>query len=137
MSGTIYIVDDDKDFLEMEKSILLSQGYTVAGFSDPRTALAALREHAQGGQKGDPPGLLITDLMMNQLDAGFTLARAVKSEPGLAGLRVIIVSAVSSQKGFDFRPQGAADLEAMGADAFFDKPVTPDAFLGKVKDLVR
>jgi CheY-like chemotaxis protein len=136
MPGTIFIVDDDRDFLEMEKSILSTQGYQVAGFSDPREALAALRAQGQG-PPGSVPGLLVTDLMMNQLDAGFTLARAVKSEPGLAGIPVIIVSAVSSQKGFDFRPRSALDLQAMGADAFFDKPVAPEAFLAKVRELLR
>jgi CheY-like chemotaxis protein len=133
MPGTIYIVDDDGDFLEMERSILEAHGYQVAGFSDPREALSALRT----GSAGTPPGLLVTDLMMSRLDAGFTLARAVKSEPGLAGLPVIIVSAVSSQKGMDFRPRSASDLQAMGADAFFDKPVTPEAFLSKVRELLR
>ena len=131
MPATIYVVDDDRDFLEMEKSILLTQGYAVEAFTDPRVALAALRGRPAG------PGLLVTDLMMNQLDAGFTLARTVKSEPGLEGLPVIIVSAVSSQKGFDFRPRGPADLQAMGADAFFDKPVAPGDFLAKVRELLR
>ncbi len=105
----------------------------MEGFSDPRAALAALR----GRLPGSVPGLLVTDLMMTQLDSGFTLARALKSEPRLAGIPVIIVSAVSSQKGFDFQPRSAEDLAAMGADAFFDKPVAPGVFLAKVKELLR
>ena len=135
----VYLVDDDKDFLEMEKSILQSAGYTVAAYSDPQAALEAMRGRAaqdRGAPPGASPGLLVTDLMMNRLDAGFTLARTVKAEPALAGIRVVVVSAVSSQKGFDFRPRHAADLEAMGADAFFDKPVQPAAFLAKVKELL-
>jgi CheY-like chemotaxis protein len=129
---TIFLVDDDKDFLEMERSILASQGYAVACFSDPRAALAALR----AGAPQDGPALVITDLMMEELDAGFSFARAVKNEPGLAGVPVIIVSAVASQKGFDFRPRTQADLAAMNADAWFDKPVAPDALLAKVKELM-
>ena len=49
---------------------------------------------------------------------------------------MIIVSAVASQKGFDFQPRTAADLAAMGADAFFDKPVAPQVLLAKVKELL-
>ena len=130
---TIFLVDDDHDFLEMEKSILTSRGYAVACFTDPQAALAALR--ARG--PGDAPGLLITDLMMKTLDSGFSLARALKAEPASAGVPVIIVSAVASQKGFDFRPRTPADLAAMNADAFFDKPVAPEALLAKVKELLR
>jgi hypothetical protein len=43
---------------------------------------------------------------------------------------------VASQKGFDFRPRTAADLAAMNAEAFFDKPVSPQAFLARVKELL-
>ncbi|MGA2481006.1 MAG: hypothetical protein ABSG63_19860, partial [Spirochaetia bacterium] len=79
---------------------------------------------------------VVTDLMMSALDSGFTLARALKNDPRLAGIPVIIVSAVSSQKGFDFHPRTAEELEAMGAVAFFDKPVAPLALLSKVKELL-
>jgi CheY-like chemotaxis protein len=130
---TVFLVDDDADFLEMQRRILEHAGCTVASFRDPQAALAALR--AQG--PGRTPALVVTDLMMGSLDAGFSLARAVKEEPGLAGVPVIVVSAVASQKGFDFRPRSAADLSAMNADAWFDKPVDPAAFLAKVEELVR
>jgi CheY-like chemotaxis protein len=131
-AATILLVDDDKDFLELERRILESRGYRVVCFSDPRAALAAL--HA-GGQPVTPD-LVVTDLMMTSLDSGFTFARALKVDPRTAGIPIIIVSAVSSQKGFDFKPRTAADLEAMGADAFFDKPVAPEALLDKVKELL-
>jgi CheY-like chemotaxis protein len=129
---TILLVDDDKDFLELERRILESRGYRVVCFSDTRAALAALNARPQTVK----PALVVTDLMMTGLDSGFTFARALKADPRTAGLPVIIVSAVSSQKGFDFRPRTAADLAAMGADAFFDKPVAPEALLDKVKELL-
>jgi len=127
---TILLVDDDKDFLELERRILESRGYHVTCFSDAMAALAALHT--------DPvtPSLVVTDLMMTRLDSGFTFARALKADPRTARLPVIIVSAVSSQKGFDFKPRTAADLQAMGADAFFDKPVAPEALLAKVQELL-
>ena len=129
----VYLVDDDRDFLEMEAAILSAGGYRTRSFSEPREALAALVS-ADGEQR---PSLLVTDLMMKSLDAGFTLARAVRSDPRLSDIPIVIVSAVASQKGFDFRPRTAEDLAAMNAEAFFDKPVQPAAFLAKVKELVR
>jgi CheY-like chemotaxis protein len=131
MAG-IFIVDDDRDFLELQERMLSSQGYRVTCFSTPDAALAALRAAGEA----EMPGLVVTDLMMSALDSGFSLARAMKSDPRLARIPVIIVSAVASQKGFDFRPRTAADLAAMNADAFFDKPVSPQAFLARLKELL-
>jgi CheY-like chemotaxis protein len=132
-SPLVYLVDDDRDFLEMEAAILAAGGFRTRSFSESREALAALSS-ADGDQR---PSLLVTDLMMKSLDAGFTFARAVRSDPRLSDIKIIIVSAVASQKGFDFRPRTSEDLEAMNAEAFFDKPVPPAAFLAKVKELAR
>jgi CheY-like chemotaxis protein len=132
-SAVIFLVDDDRDFLELEQSVLAANGYTVMCFSDPQSALAAMSAQYEPGC----PALIVTDLMMKSLDAGFTFARAVKANPRFADVPVIIVSAVASQKGFDFRPATDADLAAMGADAFFDKPAPPEALLAKVKELLR
>jgi CheY-like chemotaxis protein len=128
----IFLVDDDKDFLEMEQAILAAGGYRTRCFSESGEALAALAS----APAGDRPSLLVTDLMMKSLDAGFTFARTVRSDPRFAGIPLIIVSAVASQKGFDFRPRTRDELAAMNAEAFFDKPVPPAAFLARVKELV-
>jgi two-component system phosphoglycerate transport system response regulator PgtA len=128
----IVLVDDDRDFLEMNASVLASRGYAVRCFSDPHEALAAIRS----GEPGTRPSLVITDLMMKALNSGFSFARSQRADPRFAGVPVIIVSAVASQKGFDFHPRSPADLAAMHADAFFDKPVDPAALLAKVEELL-
>jgi len=130
---TIFLVDDDHDFLELEKSILESRGYRVIPFSDPQAALAALNACAPQ----ERPALVVTDLMMKALDSGFSFTRALKSDPRFSDIPVIIVTAVSSQKGFDFHPRTPADLAAMNAEAFFDKPVSPEALLAKVEELLK
>jgi CheY-like chemotaxis protein len=124
----IVLVDDDADFLEMNESVLESGGYAVSCFADPRAALAAMT--------ADPPALLVTDLMMSALDAGFSLARAVKSAPGLAHVPIVIITAAASRAGFNFHPRTPEDLAAMHADAFFDKPVAPDQLIAKVEELL-
>ncbi|MGA2763740.1 MAG: response regulator [Spirochaetia bacterium] len=131
--AVIYLVDDDADFLELEKSIFESQGYEVSCFSDPRSALAALAARPQDGRRL----LAVCDLMMRAMDSGFSFARAIKTDSRFSAIPVIIVSAVSSQKGFDFHPRSPADLAAMHADAFFDKPVSPQALLAKTEELLR
>jgi CheY-like chemotaxis protein len=128
MSKLIMLVDDDRDFLEINRGLLEARGYRVACFSDPDEALAAL--------KRERPDLVLTDLMMKNLDSGFSLARALKNERALAGIPVILVTAVASQRGFDFNPRTREELAAMNAEAFFDKPVSPVALLAKVQELL-
>ncbi len=122
----ILLVDDDRDFLEQNRGVLAARGYRVAGFSDPGEALRAA--------EGEPPDLVVSDLMMKALDSGFTLARAIKGR--FPRVPVILVTAASSQRGFNFNPRGPEDLAAMNADAFFDKPVDPAALIAKVQELL-
>ena len=72
--------------------------------------------------------------MMDRLDAGFSLARTLKE--CFAGVPVILVTAASVQRGFDFRPRGEVDLAAMNADAYFDKPVDPAELVARVAGLL-
>jgi len=124
----ILLVDDDVDFVEMNRRILEAKGYRVEAAYDAEEALAkmaALRPH-----------LVITDLVMKTLDAGFSFARRIKEDPQLRGVRVIMVTSVTSSMGLDFRPRTPEDLAAMHADAYFDKPVAPQALLAKVQELL-
>jgi two-component system response regulator GlrR len=126
MRRSILLVDDDRDFLEMNRSVLEARGYQVRCAADPRTALAAA--------ESERPDLVVTDLMMDRLDAGFSLARSLKER--FAGLPIVLVTAASVQRGFDFRPRGAVDLAAMHADAYFDKPVDPVALMARIAELL-
>jgi len=124
----ILLVDDDVDFVEMNRHVLEAGGYRVEAAYDAEEALgkmAALRPH-----------LVITDLIMKTLDAGFSFARRVKEDPQFRAVRVIIVTSVTSTMGMDFRPRTPEDLAAMHADAYFDKPVAPQTLLAKVRELL-
>jgi CheY-like chemotaxis protein len=124
----ILVVDDDVDFLESTRVILRSGGYEVVGCYDPDSAWAALQaRHVD---------LVITDLMMTSLDAGFSLAQKIRHDPRLACVRVIVVTSASSASGFDFHPHSPEDLKQMSADAFFDKPLTRAALLSKIQELL-
>jgi two-component system alkaline phosphatase synthesis response regulator PhoP len=126
MAKLILLVDDDLDFLELNHGVLAAAGFRVACFSDPEAALqAAERER---------PDLVVSDLMMKALDSGFSLARALRGR--FPRVPVILVTAASSQRGFNFSPRGREDLAAMNADAYFDKPVAPAALIAKVKELL-
>ena len=124
----ILLVDDDPDFLDLVQDILDGRGYRVTRASSPSEALAAIEK--------ETPDLIVTDLMMSSLDSGFALAGRLREDPRFAGIPVIVATAVAKKLGVSFLPREAGDLEAMKADAYFEKPLDFDAFLAKIADLL-
>jgi CheY-like chemotaxis protein len=124
----ILIVDDDYDFLEINRMILERAGYRVVTASEPGEALAKM--------ESEKPDLVITDLMMTDLDSGFSFSRTIKVDPRFTDLPVIISTSVSSALGLDFRPRSSDEMSQMNVDAYFDKPLDARQLLGKVAELL-
>ncbi len=124
----ILIVDDDFDFLEINRIILERAGYRVLVATNPDEAHARI--------EAEVPSLVITDLMMDSLDAGFAFSAALKDDPRTAEVPIIISTSVTSQLGLDFRPRSEDDLRKMRVDAYFDKPLEARALLAKVAELL-
>jgi len=124
----ILIVDDDYDFLEINRFILEGAGYRVVTATNPAEAMQRVADAV--------PDLVITDLMMTSIDAGFAFSAQLKDDPHTAGVPIIISTSVSSQLGLNFRPESDEDLAKMRVDAYFDKPIDAEALLAKVKELL-
>ena len=127
-AALILIVDDDYDFLEINRLILERAGYRVITAAEPKQALLRMEQ-----QK---PDLVMTDLMMTSLDSGFYFARTIKEDPRYAGIPVIIATSVSSALGLDFRPRTAEDKAQMHVDAYFDKPIDPKKLLATIAEFL-
>lgn len=124
----ILLVDDDADFIEINRHVLEAAGYSVLPCHDVQGAMTAL-----ASQHVD---LVLTDLMMKSLDSGFEFAKALKADERLRGIPIIMATSVTSQMGLDFRPRTPQDLQAMGIDAYFDKPIPPKKLIEKVHELL-
>src|SRR5690606_34278071 len=120
--------DDDFDFLEINRIILERAGYRVVVATNPDEAYARIA--------AEVPDLVITDLMMDSLDAGFGFSARLRDDPRTAAVPIIISTSVSSAMGLDFRPRSAEDLHKMRVDAYFDKPLDGRALLTKVAELL-
>ena len=125
---TILLVDDDADFAEALCAVLESAGFEVTSTGGLDAALELATSC--------PPDLVITDLMMSRLDDGFRLAAQLRELPGCAAVPVMVITAASARRGFDFRPRDAADLAAMGAQAFLEKPIAPADLIDQVQRLL-
>jgi two-component system, chemotaxis family, sensor kinase CheA len=99
------VVDDSITSRSLERSIWEAHGYRVRVAGDGLEALQLLR-----AEKAD---LIITDIQMPCLD-GFGLVEAVKGDPALKGIPVIIVSSLE-------QPEDQARGLLLGADAYVVK----------------
>jgi len=111
--AAILVVDDAVTVRELQRSILERAGYHVSVASDGVQALARL-------SSGDVD-LVLTDVQMPNMD-GFALTRAIRGNPTLANLPVVILSSLSSEHD---RREG---LDA-GADAYVVKSSFDEASL--------
>ncbi len=124
----ILIVDDDYDFLEINRHILEKAGYRVTTAVSPSQAMERIAAEA--------PDLVITDLMMSEVDSGFSLSRRLRDDPRTAAVPIIMSTSVTTALGLDFTPRSAADLASMKIDAYFDKPLDGAALVAKVRELL-
>src|SRR5262245_2226864 len=74
----LLIVDDEAALTQALCDTLQTEGYSTTGFTSAREALAALRQH--------PFDVLLTDLMMPEMDGISVLASAFEIDPNLVGI---------------------------------------------------
>lgn len=125
----IMLVDDDPDFLSMQQHVFEALGYRVWCFRQVQAAMEKM--------SSEKPDLVITDVMMTALDSGFSFSERIKKDARFSGIPVIVVTAIGSRRGFNFRPRSPEDLAAIHADAFFEKPADTDVLVTKVRELLR
>jgi threonine synthase len=81
----VVIVDDDPNAIRLIRRILQARGgFEICDISESPKALEFIRQ-----QK---PDLVISDLMMPEMD-GFSLLEALKKDPALANIPVVVVTA--------------------------------------------
>lgn len=118
----ILLVDDDPDFVEATKIVLESAPYDVAVAYNGDEALQKVSEVN--------PDLIILDIIMPEQD-GFKVCEALKSDPELAQIPVIMLTSLSQRMGET--AFSLTDGMMLEADDYVDKPVTPDDLLNCVK----
>ena len=107
MDTPILVVDDDPNALDIVKTYLEAQGYSVTTASNGTEALSLLDTVR--------PVLVLLDVMMPGMD-GWDVARVIKNHPEFASTRVVMLTARSD---FADKHEG---LRA-GADDYLVKPI--------------
>lgn len=113
---SVLVAEDSRTQAEQLKDLLETRGYVVVVASDGEQALEAARR--------GKPTLVITDIVMPGMD-GYALCRALKSDPALKDVPVIMLTALSNMQ------EIAKSLEC-GADNFIRKPYEPANLLSRI-----
>jgi signal transduction histidine kinase/DNA-binding response OmpR family regulator len=110
----VLVVDDDATVREVMERFLVKEGFSVVTAAGGIEALARARELA--------PTALTLDIMMPDLD-GWTVLAALKGDPALADIPVIVVTILDEKnRGF-----------ALGATDYIVKPVDRDRLLAVLR----
>jgi CheY-like chemotaxis protein len=112
---TVLLAEDDVEIRDILQDLLEAEGYDVVPASHGRQAL----EFLEGVRGGKLPDLVVLDLMMPLVD-GVQVLKAMKDDPQLSNIPVVVLSAVAKE-----RP--------VGASAFLRKPIP----LQKLFDTIR
>ena len=118
--ATILVVDDLQDMRQLIQTQLNRSGYRVLQAADGESALESAKVHK--------PDLMITDWMMPKMD-GPTLVKAWRSDPGLSGIPVIMLTARSDS-------HSKVESSEVGADSFIGKPFQDIELLATIRNLL-
>jgi len=114
----ILYVEDDPDYREAVRAVLESEGYDVLEAASAEEGLALF--------KASPPDAALVDLMMEEVDAGMTLARELRAAG--ATIPVVLLSSVGDALANEL----ASD--ELGVAAVLQKPVRRETLLGILRN---
>lgn len=120
MTKKVLIVDDEQNIAISVKFLMQREGFDVLVAHDGEEGLACVR--------AERPDLVLLDVMMPKLN-GFEVCEAIRADPGLANIRILMLTAKGR----------AAEIDkglSLGADAYIPKPFSTSELVAKVKELL-
>jgi CheY-like chemotaxis protein len=125
MMAKILVVDDDPDFSEITRTILLANGYEVSTATNGDEALKLMRQ--------DVPDLVLLDVMMSSVLDGVNVSHAMNEDPVLKRVPIVMLSSIASSPEAGMFPTD----EYLPIDAWLSKPVQPKELLAKVAHYIK
>ena len=119
--GTVLVIDDEKDLIELVRYNLEKEGFDVIAATDGQSGVEVVRKHR--------PDLVVLDLMMPGLD-GLQVCQRLRSDPRTARVPIIMLTAKATEA------DRVVGLE-FGADDYVTKPFSPREVVARVKAVLR
>lgn len=114
---TILVVEDNELNMKLFNDLLEVQGYTILQAGNGDDAYRLAMDHT--------PDLILMDIQLPER-SGTEVARQMKSEPQLAGVPIIAITAFAMK-------DDEERIRSAGCDDYLAKPISVTEFLEKVK----
>jgi DNA-binding response OmpR family regulator len=121
MPERVFVIDDEKEMIEVATHALEQGSYTVESSRSPRKALKKIREN--------PPDLILLDINMDEMN-GLDVCREIKSDPKISHIPIVMVSVLSEEADV------VVGLE-MGADDYIAKPLRKRELLARIRNVIK
>jgi DNA-binding response OmpR family regulator len=115
--NVILYIDDDQDYLDAVRAILESHGYAMAEARSAQEGLKVFKEAE--------PDLVIVDLMMEEIDAGTSFVKELRSIGG--DVPIYMLSSVGDDLNL------STDYQSLGLAGVFQKPVDGEKLVSILK----
>ncbi|HEX4123591.1 MAG TPA: response regulator transcription factor [Tepidisphaeraceae bacterium] len=119
--GTILVIDDEKDLIELVRYNLEKEGYDIIAAGDGPSGMEVIRKHR--------PDLVVLDLMMPGMD-GLAVCQQLRSDARVGRVPIIMLTAKATEA------DRIVGLE-LGADDYITKPFSPREVVARVKAVLR
>ncbi|HVO40542.1 MAG TPA: response regulator [Spirochaetia bacterium] len=122
---TVLLVDDDADFVEMNRTLLEENGYKVKVAFNGKQCLEEVAARR--------PDLIILDMVMESANDGFDVSRELRNSELTRGIPLVMITSVNDSIPFRIEP----DHTWLPVDALLEKPVDPQLLLAVVDKALR
>ena len=120
MAKKILVVDDEPNIVTSLKFLMERAGFEVTVARDGAEALAAL--------EGEPPDLMLLDVMMPEFD-GYEVCGRIRQDSAWDGTKIVMLTA----RGRESEKERGLEL---GADAYVTKPFSTRELVQQVKEML-
>jgi two-component system alkaline phosphatase synthesis response regulator PhoP len=117
---TVLLVDDDADFVEMNRILLEENGYAVRVAYSGRQCLEEVTACR--------PDLIILDMVMESQSDGFDVSRELRNSEYTKSIPLVMITSINDAIPFRLAP----DRTWLPVDALLEKPVEPHLLLSIV-----
>ena len=121
----VLLVDDDSDFVDINKAVLEENGYEVAVAYSGKECLEKV--------EADKPDLIVLDVMMATVSEGFDVSRQLRNCEHTKTIPLLILTSINDTVPFKYEP----DETWLPADALLEKPVPQQHLLDEVDQRLR
>ena len=127
MRKKILLVDDEVDFVEINKVALENKGYQVVVACDGKEALKMAKK--------EKPDVVILDVMMTTKTEGFDVSRELRKQKEFQGIPIIMLTAIRERMDVKWKIQ--PDKEWLPVTEFMEKPISPEKLIEKIEEMLK